>query len=107
MIQTFEIEQTFVPGPAIQESLDDFLDRVQNELDVTGGGVEADYLANLRTSGVVWTVSLEADDKLEGLNAVISALRAAIQRAQRVAHSWRVGDELKTVVVGGGDLATA
>lgn len=97
MIQTFEVEQTYGCAEPGGESLDVFLDCVLDEFARTHPEVEADYLANLRTHAVTWTISVDADDKLAGLSRATEALRDAVSCAQQTSATWVSANELQGV----------
>lgn len=80
MLHTIEIEQHFQRGSGSNQSFEDFLDGVMNQLDTTG--VEADYLANFNTLASIWTISVDAENQLDALAKASTALRSAVHAAQ-------------------------
>ncbi|MDO4762239.1 MAG: hypothetical protein Q4A31_10000 [Corynebacterium sp.] len=108
MIHTYEIEQRFTKSNGTDERFDDFLDRVLDEFELIG--VEADYLANLKTNTANWTITVEAENKMEALINALSALRTALHAASCNTIEWLTLDELQKVVNldnGSRDLASA
>lgn len=99
---TYEIQQRFESPTSSDESFDEFLDRVLDEFEKIG--IVADYLANLKTTSAAWTISVEAEDNLQGITNATTALRTALHAANCNTPDWFGNGEVESLVE---DLATA
>lgn len=102
MTSMIAIEQLCQPPAGGGEPFDVFLDRVLDEFYEIG--VEADYLADMETLRVEWTITVES----EGLDALIeasSALRTALHAADCATKDWVTLNELKAIAADGSKLS--
>lgn len=83
---TYEIQQRFERPTSSAETFDEFLDRVLDEFEKID--VMADYLANLEDISAAWTISVEAEDNLQGMKMAADALRTALHAAKCNTPDW-------------------
>lgn len=86
MSYTIEIIQRFRKSPKQTESFDELLDRVLDEFYALG--IEADYLANLRTLEAEWTITVDAKNESDAKQKALSDLRTALSAAGCATPNW-------------------
>ncbi|AHW62548.1 Hypothetical protein CGLY_00500 [Corynebacterium glyciniphilum AJ 3170] len=101
MNHVIHIEQHLAEDGHAAGSVDQFLDRVLDEL--YDQGVEADYQATVSALEVVWTLNVNAGDRLDALIDACTFLRAALNAVGR-SGGWMVregGDGIVEVKISG------
>ncbi|MGP9725227.1 hypothetical protein ACT3SZ_14550 [Corynebacterium sp. AOP40-9SA-29] len=96
MKHVIQITQQFTRNGDITEAFDEFLDRVLD--DFYDRGVDADYLATVSKQEVIWTVTVDADDRLSALIDASSSLRTALHAAGASTNGWATLDDLRKAV---------
>lgn len=89
MNHVIHIEQHLAEDGHAAGSVDQFLDRVLDEL--YDQGVEADYQATVSALEVVWTLNVNAGDRLDALIDACTFLRVALNAVGR-SGGWMVRD---------------
>ncbi|MDY6050478.1 MAG: hypothetical protein SPI77_08055 [Corynebacterium sp.] len=92
MLRVVQIEQRYTPLGEEEEKFEDFLNRVQTEIEKFGD--QAHFLTEPGETYALWVVAVQA---LDGLDAVIHAaktLRTALMSARMERYSWTFTTDL-------------